>query len=69
MAQTGKPVFVQALIPEAPVKRFDAGILIGLAGLDEEELNAIKMSPREYGTSPAQTREPTILIGACASGR
>lgn len=51
MAQAGKPVFVQALIPEAPVKRFDIGVLIGLAGLDEEELNTTSMRPSEHGAT------------------
>ncbi|MCS3872070.1 hypothetical protein HNO92_000354 [Chromobacterium alkanivorans] len=45
MTQAGEPVFVQAFIPEPPVERFDVGALIGLARLDEEELNATGMRP------------------------
>ena len=44
MAQAGEPVFVQALIPETPVKRFDASVLIGLAWLDQKELNPTGVS-------------------------
>ncbi len=36
-------MFVQALIPEAPIKRFDIGILVRLAKLNQEVLNAMGM--------------------------
>ncbi len=51
MAQAGEPVFVQALIPETPVKRFDVGVLIGLSGLDEEQLNPTGVCPGEHGAA------------------
>lgn len=51
MAQACEPVLVQALIPEAPVKRFDISVLIGLTRLDEEELNPTGVCPSEHGTA------------------
>lgn len=47
MAQVGEPV----LVPEAPIERFDISVLIGLAGLDEEELNTTGMRPGEHGAA------------------
>lgn len=29
-----EPVFIEALVPESPVERFDEGILVGFAGFD-----------------------------------
>ncbi len=47
--QAGEPVFVQAFITEAPVKRFDVGILMGLTWLNQEQLYTSLMSPGQHG--------------------
>lgn len=49
MAQAGEPVFVQTFIAETPIKRFDIGILIRFAWLNEKELNATGMRPGQHG--------------------
>lgn len=48
MVQTGEPVFVQAFVPEAPVKRFDVSVLIRLARLNEEQLNTPSVRPIQH---------------------
>ena len=38
-------MLVQALVPQAPVERFDVGILVGFARLDQEQPHATRMRP------------------------
>ena len=45
LLQTGKPVVIQALIPEAPIEALDERVLSRLAGLDQLELNAMLAGP------------------------
>lgn len=49
MAQAGEPVLIQTFIPETAIERFDIGVLIRFARLDEEELNAASMRPGQHG--------------------
>ena len=43
-----EPVQVQALISEFPIEAFDEGILGRLAGLDEMQLDATALAPKEH---------------------
>lgn len=45
----GKPTLVQALVTETAVERFDVGVLIGLAGFDQEQLDTTSMCPCQHG--------------------
>lgn len=38
-------MFVQALVPEATVERFDVGFLFRLAGLDQPQRDGFSMRP------------------------
>ena len=51
MAQAGKPVFIQALVPETPVERFDVSVLIGLTRFDEKELHTTGVCPAQHRTA------------------
>jgi len=42
-------MLVQALVTKAPVKRFDVGVLIGLAEFNQEQLHTSLMSPGQHG--------------------
>ncbi len=53
MRQAGEPMLVQAFLSEAAVERFDVGVLVGLARLDEEQLNTPGVGPVQHG-SPAE---------------
>ena len=44
--QAQKPVLIQALLSEAAVKRFDEGIIRGLAGAGEVQDYAMSVSPQ-----------------------
>jgi len=48
MRQADEPVFVQALIAQSAVKRFDIGVLVGLARLDQEQPYTTTMRPRQH---------------------
>ncbi|KGE51428.1 hypothetical protein GW15_0214710 [Xanthomonas axonopodis pv. vasculorum] len=48
MQQCRKPVFVEAFIAQAAVKRFDIGVLIWLARLDQPSLHATRMRPGHH---------------------
>jgi len=45
MQQARKPVFVEALTTQPSVERFDVGVLIGFAWLDQPQLHAVLMRP------------------------
>ena len=49
MVQAGKPVLVEAFVTEAPVEGFDIGVLVGLAGFDQAQSNAIAVRPVQHG--------------------
>lgn len=51
MAHAGEPVFIQTFIAETSVERFDIGVLVGLAGFDEKQLNTSCMRPGQHGTA------------------
>ena len=51
-ADAGKPMLVQAFLPEAAVEAFNVGVLRWLAGFDEIELNAMIVSPSVKRTAP-----------------
>lgn len=42
-------MLVQTLVAETPIEGFDIGVLIRLAGFNEEELNAAGMRPGQQG--------------------
>ena len=45
MGQAGEPVFVQTLVPQSAVERFDIGVLIGFAWLDQLQRHAVAIGP------------------------
>ena len=47
--QAGEPVLVEALVAELAVEGLDVSVLIRLAGFDEEQLDASRMSPGQHG--------------------
>ena len=44
-------MLVKTLIAEAPIKRFDVGVLVGLARFDQSERDATRRRPRHHGPS------------------
>lgn len=64
MAQTGEPVLV-AFIAEASIERLDVGVLIWLAGFNEEQLDTSGMRPCRYGP----TAELLPVIGSDRFGQ
>src|SRR5690554_593700 len=45
MGQTGEPVLVQAVVPEAPFERLNVSVLVGLAWLDQKQSHAPLIPP------------------------
>src|SRR5690554_1841218 len=45
MGQIPEPVFVQALVSEAPIEAFDKAILSGLPRLDQLQFHPVVISP------------------------
>jgi len=63
--QAGEPVLAQAAISQAPVKRFDEGILTGLSWLNQEQPHTTLMSPNQHGA----TTNSLLLSVRMAFGR
>jgi len=55
---TGEVVLIQALIPNPPAERFDVGVLVGLARLNQEQLNTSCMGPCQH--CPAAELFPVV---------
>ena len=51
MRQVQEPVLIQAFVTQPPVERFDIGILVRLARLDQSKLYLMGMRPGQHGTS------------------
>ena len=49
MVQVGEPVFIETFIPEPSVEGFDVGVLIGLAWLNQKQLNTSLVGPAQHG--------------------
>lgn len=49
LVQRPKPVLVEALVPEFAVQALDEGVLCGLSGLDEAEIDVVLLGPKEHG--------------------
>lgn len=64
VVQAGEPVIVEAFIPEAAVEAFDEGVLGGLAGLNQFELDAVPIGPLVQ----CPPRELWPLVGSDSSG-
>src|SRR5207237_10675669 len=62
LAEAHEPVLVETLVAHAPVEALDVGVLVGLARLDEMQLDPVRMSPRVE--RPAD--ELTAVAGAHA---
>jgi hypothetical protein len=45
---TDEPVFIQALVPESPIARFDVCVLVRLAWLDQPQGDAMTMCPGRH---------------------
>lgn len=58
VCQAGEPVFVQAFLPEAAIERFDVGVLVGLAKLDEEQLNTPSVAWAQLSMARPQNSLP-----------
>ena len=43
--QAGEPVLVEAFVAQPTVERFDVGVLVGLAGLDQSKRDVVAVGP------------------------
>ena len=60
MGEIQEPVLVQVFITQPSVERFDVGILVGLAGLNESHTHAMLVRPGQHRPST----EFLALVGA-----
>jgi hypothetical protein len=60
VSQAREPVFVQTLVAQSTVERFDLGILVRLARLDQAQRHCIAIGPGEH-RFPAELR---TVVGA-----
>ncbi len=51
MGHAGEPVFVQVFVAQATVERFDVGVLVRLAQLDQSQRDAPLMRPGQHRAS------------------
>lgn len=58
-------MLVQALIPQSTVERFDVGVLVRLAGLDQPQRDPATMRPVQHGAAD----ELWAVVGADDRGR
>ena len=49
MENAGEPMLVQAFVTQAAIERFDVGVLIWLARVDQAQLQALLVSPGHHG--------------------
>ncbi len=63
VVQAGEPVIVEAFIPESAIEAFDEGVLGGLAGLNQFELDAVPVGPLVQ-CPPRELWPRSVLIAA-----
>ena len=51
MQQTGEPLVVQALVAESAIEGFNVGVLVGLAGINESQRDAVAVCLSQNGLS------------------
>lgn len=62
-------MFVQTLVTEPPVQRFDVGVLVWLAGLDQSQRDSLAMRPRQHGFAGELRAVVGADDGRCAALR
>lgn len=51
VCQAAQPMLFHAFLSEAAIERFDVGVLVGLARLDEEQVNTLGVGPVQHGSA------------------
>jgi hypothetical protein len=62
-------MLVQTLVTEPPVERFDVGVLVWLAGLDQSQRDSLAMRPRQHGFAGELRAVVGADDGRCAALR